>query len=90
MVTTYTLDFRHFSHGEASRVLHRMTREFPGYSSHDVISSTSAVRRYEYVTTATAATLYGCLGRVLDQMGLDPDRDAEIQVHGATITLHRL
>ncbi len=90
LMTTYTLELRHFPAGEAARIIGVMSSEFPGYSSHDILTTTSAVRKYEYVTTASAAKLHEWLTILLADMGVDPDRNAEIHIAGGRISVDRI
>ncbi len=90
MVSTYTLELRNFPTREAMEIIGVMSSEFPGYSSHNVLETTSAVRKYEYVTTAKAAKLHEWLSILLMDMGADPDKNAEIQVSGGKIRVDRI
>ena len=89
MLTTYTVRLRYFSDSEAQTVVRAMTN-FPGYRSHDLMSSSGAVRHYSYVSTAKAFKLEEWLYTVFRRMRLDSERDVLVQVDGAQIIVDRL
>ena len=90
MVTTYTVTFRHFNTGEVLEVVEVMSEEFPGYWSHNLLQKTSAVRRYEYVTTAKATKLEKWFNILLMDMGLSPDKKVEIILNGTEFILDKI
>lgn len=90
MMSTYTLEMQHFDARETAEIIGVMSSEFPGYSSHNVLEQTSAVRKYEYVTTATAAKLHEWLTVLLIDMGLNPDREVEIVQNGNHLRLYKI
>ncbi len=90
MVSGYTIEFQRFTAKETGAILNAMSREWPGYSSHDALSSTSAVRKYEYVTSASAADIHKWLTILLMDMGLDPDGKVEIVQSGHHFRLYKL
>jgi len=86
----YTLTLRHLSTETALAIVEVMTAEFPGYRSHALIRSGSAVRRYEYVTTASAAKLERWLTLLLLDMGLDPGGAVALAVRAGEIRIERV
>lgn len=90
MMSTYTLEFQHFNVREITEIMGVMSSEFPGYSSHNVLTNTSAVRKYEYVTTATAGKLQEWLNILLLDMGLDPDRVVEMVQTGNHFRMYKI
>ena len=89
-LTPYTLTVRHFGDREALTIVGVMAEEFPGYSSHELINRSAAVRRYRYMSTARASKLEEWLFILLRDMGFDLDREILIQVEGITVTVEKL
>ncbi|MDE0001647.1 MAG: hypothetical protein OXQ29_03005 [Rhodospirillaceae bacterium] len=69
----YTVTLLDFERREALAIVGAMVGEFPGYRSHDLISQTPGVRRYTYLTTASAARLEEWLANLLGDMNLEKD-----------------
>lgn len=86
----YTVTLRHLAHDDAMAILDVMTDEFPGYRSHALIRRGSALRRYEYVTTADPATLERWLTLLLVDMGLDPASTVALSVRPGAIRIERV
>lgn len=86
----YTVTFRHLAPEDAMAILDVMTGEFPGYSSHALIRRGTALRRYEYVTTADSATLERWLTLLLVDMGLDPAGPVALSVRPGEIRIERV
>ncbi|WPZ32194.1 hypothetical protein T8K17_13180 [Thalassobaculum sp. OXR-137] len=86
----YTVTFRHLTTEEALSVIDVMTDGFPGYRSHDLLRGGGAVRRYEYVTTASAAKIERWLTLLLLDMGLDPEREIVLAVRDRDIRIERV
>ena len=90
MVTTYELALRHFDAREALSIVGVMSDEFPGYSSHELLSKGSAIRKYEYVTSATAAKLDEWLSILMNDMGFDIGTQVNVSVSGNEIVVDKL
>ena len=90
LLTPYTLTLRYFSNREAITVLGVMADEFPGYSSHELLDKSAAVRRYSYLTTAKAAKLEEWLYILLNDMGFDAEREVLVQVQGTEVRIDKL
>lgn len=90
LMTTYHIEMKNFAYPEMQSILTTMTTEFPGYSSHDVISSTPALAKYEYVSNANAGKLVEWLQVVLYDMGLNPGQHAAVIASGTTIMLDKI
>ncbi len=90
MVSTYTIEMQRFNAKEAMEIIGVMSSEFPGYSSHNTLQNTSAVRKYEYVTTAKAGKIHEWLNILLLDMGLDPDRFVEVVQNGHHFRLYKI
>ena len=90
LVTPYTVTLRYFSPSEARNMIGVMVREFPGYRSHSLMSSDTAMRRYSYVTSARPHKMEEWLTILLGDMNLNPDTDVSIDIHGAEITMEKL
>ena len=90
LLTPYTLTLRYFEDREALTIIGVMAEEFPGYASHELMTKSAAVRRYQYLTTARAFKLEEWLHILLWDMGFDVDKELLIQVQGAELTVHKL
>ena len=90
MLTPYTLTLRYFDSQEALTIVGVMAEEFPGYESHELMTKSAAVRRYQYLTTAKAFKLEEWLYILLRDMGFDLERQILIQVQGTAITVDKL
>ena len=90
LLTPYTLTLRYFDNREAITVVGVMADEFPGYSSHELLSKSAAIRRYSYVTTAKAAKIEEWLYVLLNDMGFDPEKETLVQVQGTDIRVDKL
>ena len=90
LLTPYTLTLRYFGNREAITVVGVMADEFPGYSSHELLTKSAAVRRYAYVTTAKAAKVEEWLYVLLNDMGFDPETETLVQVQGTEIRVEKL
>ena len=86
----YTVTLRHLDAEDAMAILDVMTDEFPGYRSHALIRRGDALRRYEYVTTASPATLERWLMLLLVDMGLDPEGAVALSVRPGDIRIERV
>ena len=86
----YTVSFRHLSVEDALSVIGVMTDGFPGYRSHELLRSGPALRRYEYVTTASATDLERWLTLLLVDMGLDPQREVSLSVGDGDLRIERV
>ena len=90
LLTPYTLTLRYFGNHEALAIVGVMAEEFPGYRSHEMINKSAAVRRYRYLTTATAAKLEEWLYILLRDMRFNVDRQIAIQIQGTEILVDKL
>ncbi len=91
MTTSYTVTFKRFDTPETFQAIGTMAEEFPCYESHDLMpGKTSALRKYEYVSTATPVKLEEWINIMLMDMGLDPDRDVEIIFSGDEFILDKI
>lgn len=90
LVTTYTVTLRRFDTREGLTVIGVMADEFPGYVSHNLLDKGSALRRYEYVTTAKAYKLEEWLSILLIDMGFDVDQQINIQVQNGRIIVDKI
>ena len=89
--TTYTVTLRGFDSSETLRVINTMEREFPCYSSHNLLpGKSSAVRRYEYVSREKSGKIDEWLSIALMEMGLNPDNDVEIYFDGNEFILDKI
>lgn len=86
----YTVTLRHLEPDDAMAIVDVMTDEFPGYRSHALIRSGSALRRLEYVSTADPATLERWLTLLLVDMGLDPAGPVSLTVRPGRIVIERV
>ncbi|GAB0057912.1 hypothetical protein SIID45300_02246 [Candidatus Magnetaquicoccaceae bacterium FCR-1] len=89
MMTTYGVTFRRFNNAEILSIMGVMTTEFPGFAAVNIIELTPAVRKYDYVSSATAAKLVEWMHILLLDMRLS-DRNVTIQVEGNQITLDKI
>lgn len=90
LINTYTLTFRHFNTAEVMSIIGVMSEEFPEYSSHDLITKRSGVRRYSYTSSAKPAKIEEWMTILLMDMGFDPDRDFEMIVRGNEFLVEKL
>ena len=67
-----------------------MADEFPGYSTHTLMSQAPAARRYEYVTTATPNKMEEWLAILPADMNFDSDNEVAILIQGADITVEKI
>ena len=89
MVTPYTVTFRHFNKSEVLTVIGVMADEFPGYKTHELMSSAAVVRKYDYRTTAKAHKMEEWLLTLLRDMGFK-DKEFTMQVSGTNIRIDKL
>ena len=90
LLTPYTVTLRYFGNREALTIVGVMADEFPGYSSHELLDKSAAVRRYAYITTATVVRLEEWLHVLLDDMGFDPEREVLVQIEGTDVLIDKL
>jgi hypothetical protein len=89
--TTYTVTLRRFDTSEALGVINRMERDFPCYSSHNLLpGKSSAVRRYEYVSRANTGKIDEWLSIAIMEIGLKPGKDVEIYFRGDEFILNKI
>ena len=89
--TSFTVTLKRFDTSEARQLLNTMSGEFPCYTSHDLLPGrTSAIRKYEYVSKATAGKIEEWLSNALMDMGLNPDKDVEIIFNGNEFILDKI
>ena len=86
----YTITLRHLAPEDAMAIVDVMTDELPGYRSHSLIRRGETLRRYEYVTTASPATLERWLTLLLVDMGLDPGGEVSLSVRPGEIRIERV
>jgi hypothetical protein len=87
--TTYTLTLKHFSTKE-SFMLMKGLKNAPGYSSHETMSKTSAVRKYSYETASSTSDLEESILENLMELEFDLDNDVDINITGTKIILENL
>ena len=90
LLTPYTVVLRHFDNREGITIMGVMADEFPGYSSHELINKSAAIRRYQYLTTAKAFKLEEWLYQLLEEMGFNVDKEIHIQVRGTQVAVDKL
>lgn len=88
--SVYTVTFRRLSTEDALSIVGVMTDGFPGYRSHALMRSGTVLRRYEYVTTASAAEIERWLTLLLIDMRLDPQHDVALGVRDGDIRIERV
>lgn len=88
--SVYTLTLRHLSTEDALSIIGVMTDGFPGYRSHDLLASGMTLRRYAYVTTASAAEIERWLTLLLVDMDLAPREAVVLAVRDGDIRIERL
>ena len=87
--TTYTLTLKHFSTKESFMFMKGL-KNAPGYSSHETMSKTSAVRKYSYESTSSASDIEENILETLMESGFDLDKDVDINITGTKIILENL
>ena len=90
LLTPYTVTLRYFDDREALTIVGVMAEEFPGYETHNLISKSAVVRRYQYLTTAKAVKLEEWLYILLRDMGFDDTQEILVQVQGTDIMVDKL
>ena len=90
MQTPYTVTLKYFERREALTIIGVMADEFPGYKSHTLMSSDPAVRKYEYVTSATPNKMEEWLTILLADMNFNPDKEVAILIRGSEITVEKI
>lgn len=88
--SVYTVTFRHLSTEDSLSIIGVMTDGFPGFRSYDLLRSGTALRRYEYVTTASAREIEHWLTLLLTDMGLDPQHAVVLGVRAGEIRIERV
>ncbi|WP_281685090.1 hypothetical protein [Thalassobaculum salexigens] len=88
--TVYTVTLRNLSTEDALSIIGVMSDGFPGFRSYGLLRSGTALRRYEYVTTASAREVERWLTLLLVDMGLDPQRETVLSVRGGDIRIERV
>lgn len=86
----YTVTLRHLSTEDALSIIAVMTDGFPGYRSHDLMASGMTLRRYAYMTTASAAEIERWLTLLLVDMDLTPREEVVLAVRDGDIRIERL
>ena len=86
----FTVTMRHLDSAEALQVISVMAEEFPGYSSHDLIRRAGDIRRYAYVTTASAVKLERWMHMLLLDMDLEPGNEVELIMRDDEIIVERV
>jgi hypothetical protein len=87
--TTYTLTLKHFSTKESFMFMKGL-KNAPGYSSHETMSKTSAVRKYSYETASSISDLEESILENLMELEFDLDNDVDINITGTKIILENL
>ncbi len=87
--TTYTLTLKHFSTKESFMFMKGL-KNAPGYSSHETMSKTSAVRKYSYETASSTSDLEESILENLMELEFDLDNDVDINITGTKIILENL
>jgi hypothetical protein len=90
LMSTYSINFKHFKNREITEILDTMSEEFPGFSSLNLIGKGSVKRVYEYVTTAKAYKLELWLATLLEDMGFNVDREVLIEVANGKISITKV
>ncbi len=90
MNTTYTLKFKRFTTPEVLEIMGVMSKEFPGYVSHNLLKKSPALSSYEYVTSATATKVDSWISILLTDMGLTPDKMVVTQMRGTELILDKI
>ena len=90
MQTPYTVTLKYFERREALTIIGVMADEFPGYKSHTLMSADPAVRKYEYVTSATPNKMEEWLTILLADMNFNPDKEIAILIRGSEITVEKI
>jgi hypothetical protein len=65
-------------------------KKAPGYSSHETMSKTSAVRKYSYETASSTADLEESILENLMELEFDLDNDVDVNITGTKIILENL
>lgn len=88
--SVYTVTLRNLSTEDALSIIGVMSDGFPGFRSYDLLRSGTTLRRYEYVTTASAGEVERWLTLLLVDMGLDPQHVTVLSVRGGNIRIERV
>jgi hypothetical protein len=86
----FTVTMRHLDASESLQVISVMAEEFPGYSSLDLIRRAGDIRRYAYVTTASAVKLERWMHMLLLDMDLEPGNEVELIMRDDEIIVERV
>ncbi len=84
----YVFNLVGFNTEEALEILRVMSREFPGYKSHDLISRGNRQWSYEYRSKASFAKLEKWINILLLDMGYNPDQEVDIRFSNNQFTLN--
>ena len=87
--TTYTLTLKHFSTKESFMFMKGL-KNAPGYSSHETMSKTSAVRKYSYESTSSTSDIEERVLENLMELEFDLDKDVDVNITGTKIILENL
>lgn len=85
---SYVFNLVGFSTEEALEFMRVMSREFPGYKSHDLIQRSNRQWSYEYRSKASLAKLEKWISILLLDMGYNPDTDVDIRFSNDQFTLN--
>ncbi|MDX1738865.1 MAG: hypothetical protein R3261_11555, partial [Alphaproteobacteria bacterium] len=84
----YVFNLVGFNTEEALEIMRVMSKEFPGYKTHDLINRENRRWSYEYRSSASLAKLEKWVNILLLDMGYDPDRDVDISFRDNSFTLN--
>ncbi|MTI08210.1 hypothetical protein [Curvivirga aplysinae] len=85
---TYVFNLIGFNTEEALEIMRVMSKEFPGYQSHDLIARNNQQWTYEYHSKANFGKLEKWVSILLIDMGYDPDREVDIKFANNNFTLN--
>lgn len=88
--SVYTVTLRNLATEDALSIIGVMSDGFPGFRSSDLLRSGTALRRYEYVTTASPREIERWLTLLLVDMGLDPEHETVLRVRAGEVRIERV
>lgn len=88
--SVYTVTLRNLSTEDVLSIIGVMSDGFPGFRSSDLLRSGTALRRYEYVTTASPREIERWLTLLLVDMGLDPEQETVLRVRAGEVRIERV
>ena len=90
LTTTYAITFKNFTTREILEITDVMQTEFPHYVRSRAPSGDTTKMIYGYVSKAPAEKIYKWMNILLMDMGLDPDSQVKVMMHGSAMEIDKI